>query len=205
MEKKISPNELPFTQFKEIGMTKEDVLNMSKSNLQKLLKGEKTEIVNVNPSDLLKTPIEVKLRLERQTDNTVRLFIHPSRNTIFNEYNLNKEQLEQLKKGELVQGVIKAKNGEMRPHIFQLDHQINEIMNVVKGGIKIPEIINGVKVSSEQNEQIASGKLVGIKGKDGITYVQLDLNNSRGIRIDSPLGYERNGKLDLATKNDLKM
>jgi hypothetical protein len=78
-------------------------------------------------------------------------------------------------------------------------------MKVTKDSIRIPDKINDIKLTNEQKEQIASGKSVSIEGKNGsTTKVELNLNDSKGIRIDSPLGYERNGKLDTAVKNDLK-
>jgi hypothetical protein len=205
MENKFSPEELPYSQFKKLGMDKETVLNLPKSDLQKLLRGDKTDIMDLKLNDNFRIPSEVKLSLIRESDNTVKLLVHPYRKEILNEFSLDKEQMEKLKNGGIVEGMIKAKNGELKPHIFQLDKELNEIMKVTKDSIRIPDKINDVKLSNEQKEQIASGKSVSIEGKNGTSKVELNLNDSKGIRIDSPLGYERNGRLDTAVKNDLKM
>ena len=205
METKISPEELPYSQFKKLGMDKETVLNMPKSDLQKLLRGDKTEIMDLKLNDNSRIPSEVKLSLVRESDNSIKLLVHPYRKEILNEFSLDKEQMKILKNGGSVEGMAKAKNGEIKPHIFQLDKDLNEIMKVTKDSIRIPDKINDIKLTNEQKEQIASGKSVSIEGKNGsTTKVELNLNDSKGIRIDSPLGYERNGKLDTAVKNDLK-
>ena len=205
METKISPEELPYSQFKKLGMDKETVLNMPKSDLQKLLRGDKTDIMDLKLNDNSRIPSEVKLSLIRESDNSIKLLVHPYRKEILNEFSLDKEQMKILKNGGSVEGMAKAKNGEIKPHIFQLDKDLNEIMKVTTDSIRIPDKINDLKLTNEQKEQIASGKSVSIEGKNGsTTKVELNLNDSKGIRIDSPLGYERNGKLDTAVKNDLK-
>ena len=205
METKISPEELPYSQFKKLGMDKETVLNMPKSDLQKLLRGDKTDIMDLKLNDNSRIPSEVKLSLIRESDNSIKLLVHPYRKEILNEFSLDKEQMKILKNGGSVEGMAKAKNGEIKPHIFQLDKDLNEIMKVTKDSIRIPDKINDIKLTNEQKEQIASGKSVSIEGKNGsTTKVELNLNDSKGIRIDSLLGYDRNGKLDTAVKNDLK-
>jgi hypothetical protein len=204
MDKQIKSDQIPYEQFKQIGMSKEDVLNISKDSLKKLLRGDKTDMLDIKLNKNQQTPSEVKLSLERNSDNSIRLIVHPYRKDLLNEYNLSDKEIEALKKGEIIEGVSKAKNGEMRPHLFQLDKDLNEIMKANKSSIEIPDKVNNIKITNEQKELIASGKSVEIKGKDGTTKIQLDLNDSKGIRIDSERGYERNGRLDTGTKKDLK-
>ena len=78
MEKKISPEELPYSQFQKLGMDKETVLNMPKSDLQKLLRGDKTDIMDLKLNDNSRIPSEVKLSLIRESDNSVKLLVHHS-------------------------------------------------------------------------------------------------------------------------------
>lgn len=203
--KKVIPKELPFSQFEKIGIDKEGVLNLPKKDLTKLMNGHKTGIVPLNfDKDGIKINIEAKLSLKRNSDDTISLNVHPFRKEIDNKYNLNTSQISELEKGKIVQQDMIAKNGEMKRHLVQLDKEINELVSVVQDKIKVPDRISNIKISNEQKEQIASGKLISIKSEKGDFKVQLDLNNAKGIRIDSPLGYERNGKLDRSTKNDLK-
>lgn len=204
MEKAVT-KELPFNQFEKIGLNKEAVLNLPKEDLKNLMSGHKTGVVPLKiDKDGIEINIEAKLSLIRNSDDTISLNVHPYRKEIDNKFNLDANQLAQLKKGEIVEVAMLAKNGEQRQHLVQLDKSINELVSVVKDKIKIPDSISDIKISNEQKEQIASGKSVSIKGEKGELKVQLDLNDAKGIRIDSPLGYERNGKLDVATKNDLK-
>lgn len=202
---KVNSRELPFNQFAKIGLNKEAVLNLPKEDLKNLMAGHKTGVVPLKiDKDGIEINIEAKLSLKRNSDETISLNVHPYRKEIDNKYNLDSSQLSQLKKGEIVETTMLAKNGEKRQHLIQLDKAINELIAVVKDKIKIPEKIADVKISNEQKEQIASGKLVTLKGEKGDVKVQLNLNDAKGIRIDSPLGYERNGKIDMSTKNDLK-
>lgn len=205
MEKSIAPRELPFKQFEKIGLTKEDVLNLPKKDLKNLLSGYKTGIVPLKiDKEGLNIKIEGKLSLKRNNDETISLIVHPSRKEIDNKYNLNQEQINQLKKGEIIEVNLQAKDKEIRPHLVQLDKSINELVSAVKENIKLPEKVNGVQLSNEQKEEIASGKSISLKTDKGEVKVQLNLNDSSGLRIDSPLGYDRNNKLDQSTKNDLK-
>ncbi len=205
MEKSIAPRELPFKQFEKIGLSKEDVLNLPKQDLKNLLSGYRTDIVPLKiDQDGLNINIEGKLSLKRNNDDTVSLIVHPSRKEIDNQYNLNEEQLNRLKKGEILELDLQAKNKEITPHLVQLDQSINELISAVKDNIRIPEKIQGIQLSNEQKELIASGKSVSLSTDKGEVKVQLNLNDSSGIRIDSPLGYDRNNKLDQSTKEDLK-
>lgn len=205
METKILPRELPFNQFEKIGMSKEIVLNLPKEDLKNLLSGNKTDILSLElDKKIVDTTIDAKLSLVRNNDNLVSLNVHPYRKEIDNKLNLNDSELAKLKKGEIIVIDRLAKNGKNKKHLVQLDQSINELVKVVKDSIRVPEKVNNIKLSNEQKERIASGKEVSIKEADGTTSVKLDLNNNAGIRIDSPLGYERNNKLDLGTKNDLK-
>lgn len=205
--KKILPKELPFQQFEKIGLPKEQVLNLPKKDLQNLLKGNKTDIVALKVKDL-DTTIDAKLSLIRNDDNSVSLKIHPFRKEINNDLGLSSSQLNQLKKGEIIEIQAEAKNKEMKKHFVQLDTSINELVSVLKENVKVPNKLDmdgeKIQLSNEQKEKIASGKEVSIKGKDGVSKVKLDLNNNAGIRIDSPEGYGRNNRLDVGTKKDLQ-
>lgn len=203
METKILPRELPFNQFDKIGLKKEEVLNLPKQDLKNLLTGHKTDIVPLKLEDFNIT-IDAKLSLVRNTDNSVGLNVHPYRREIDNKLGLKEDELSKLKKGEIIEIEAPGKNGEMKKRLLQLDQSINEIVSTTKDDIKIPEKLNDIKLSNEQKERIASGKEVSIKGKNGETKIKLDLNNNAGFRIDSPLGYERNNRIDLGTKIDLK-
>lgn len=204
MEKSIYPKELPFKQFERIGLDKEAVLNLPKTDLKKLLSGNKTDIVTLKIDQKgIPIKLDAKLSLSRNNDDTISLNVHPYRKEIDNKFKLDNPQLDKLKQGEIIEINSKAKNGEMKVHLVQLDKSINELVSVVKDKLKLPEKINDIKLSPEQKEQIASGKEVTIKGGNKELKVQLNLNDPSGIKIDNPLGIEKGSNVD-RSNNEMK-
>lgn len=80
-----SLNDIPFEDFKKLGIDKNEFLNRSK-DLEKLLSGEKTNSISINKFDNI--DITVKLEL-KQTNNNIELIVTPDKMELKNEYQKN--------------------------------------------------------------------------------------------------------------------
>src|SRR5690349_3174152 len=109
-------NELPYSQFEQLGMSRKDVITMPALDLANLLEGRRTSLIGLTIT--LKEGIppihtEAKLSLIRNLDNTVSLGVHPIQSKPINSIEANEEQWNRLLKGEVVVKESKALNGSM--------------------------------------------------------------------------------------------
>lgn len=203
-KERFSFRELPFEQFKKLGFTKESLLNLPKEDMKNMLSGEKTGLLSLSVSNQeLTFKVDGKLSLLRNNDNTISLKVHPYRKEIENSFNLDKDQLKRVKKGDIIEISFEAKNGQEKKHLIQLDKAINELVGVLKDNVRPPSKVKDIVLSEEQKNQFAAGKRVTLKGKHGELDIQLDLNDRKGIKVHGAEAYEKNSKLDKGTVKGL--
>ena len=180
--------DLPYSQFEQIGMSKKDVINMKDEDLSKMLNGGRTGLVPLSiPLGDGMQPLqqEVKLSLSRNPDNTLSLGIHPVLAKASNTIGATPEQWDKLLKGEPIVKETRAFNGQMEPHIHQLDKDTKEMLTTRVANIQIPNIIADNALTANQKEALKNGQAVELNDKlnQGALTVRLDLNEPKGYAV----------------------
>ena len=179
----IEARKLPYDLFEKIGFSKKDVLNLPSEDMKNLLNGKTTR--NVVPINIKMEGIDfkdrAKLSLYTLPDESIGLKVHPYRKEIQNEFNLNKEELSKLKAGELISKVHPSLNGVKEKYVFQLDPDINEIKKARIDDVKVPAKLDGLTLTNQERELLASGKRLTIKNSgEPEKVVGISLINEKG-------------------------
>ena len=173
-------SDIPYNDLLKIGITKMDVLTLDKSNLEALTTGNRTKILDLEGVDNNGNSFKLKgkISLYWKEDNTAGVNIHPVRKEILNDINLKPQELDSLKSNEII---LKTINKEK--YLVQLDNETNEILKAKVKDIIIPTYIKDQKISTDEKEQLKSGKEVTLNTEDGKLNIRIDLNNPRGFRM----------------------
>lgn len=204
-EKKLDTTQLPYDDFEKLGISKHELLNkFDTKDLMELMKMNKTNLVTLDLKDkALNFKVDAKLSLKQNPDNTYSLRVHPFRKEIENDYGISKKELEELKKGSIIEKDIKEPGKDkIQKVLFQLDKEINELIKVNKKDLELDKNVSK-KLSSEQLRSVASGKTLTLKSSKGkgVT-VKMDLNKVKGYTI-STKDFLLNKKMDKGNKKDL--
>ncbi|WP_280749127.1 DUF4099 domain-containing protein [Parabacteroides sp. PF5-9] len=169
--------ELPYSEFAQIGLSKEDVLRMNRTNLENLMTGARTNVFNLNIEDSKgdKVRIEGKLSLRRNEDNTVSLIVHPVRQDIKNDIGLTNAEIDKLKEGLLVQKAIKNEK-----YVVQLDPKTNELLKTKAKDIYIPE-----EIKKQDRQKLLNGQTISLTTPSGTYDFKLDLLESKGYKVNA--------------------
>lgn len=202
---KLQTKDLPFDDFSKLGFTKDRLFNtIPKEDLSELLKLNKTNIIPLDiKQDDISFKVDVKLSLKRNQDNSYSLRVHPFRKEIENKYDLTKAELDELRKGAILEKELQLPGDKQsKKHLIQLDKEINELMTSPAKNKKLEKKLDSLNLSDEQRKQIAAGKQINIKQGGTNFSVQLDLNRAGGLNINNE-DYLKNTKLDKGTRLDL--
>jgi len=194
---KFKENDLPYSEFQKLGLSKADILSLDKNSLEALLSGKRTNLLNIKAIDSKGELLEFKgkLSISRNPDNSVGVNIHPVRQEIKNDIGLKPDELEKLKKSQLVAKVI---NGEKC--LVQLDKQTNEILIAKVKNITIPSHIKDVELSSTQKNNLKQGLPITIDSGKETLQVGLDLNSPRGLKLTDE-SFDQKQKVDFDDAN----
>ena len=179
-------NEIPYTQFEQLGMDKKDVQNkLSFDDLDRLLKGEKTDlkIVHIQTQNL-SFDIDTKFSLRRNADSTINLMVHPKRQQIDTKYDLTKEEQSRLETGETVLKKDSRTDSPISDYLYQMDKETKEIMRINQSKIFIPDSIEDIKLSLEQKDKLRNGEGIELEKQDKKLTVKLDLNKPQLFKIN---------------------
>lgn len=192
---KFKENEIPYAQFKELGITKQDIFSFKRDNLESLFAGKRTELIDIKGTDLRgeSFSFKAKLSLARREDGSVGVNIHPMRTEIKNDFDLRGKEIECLKRGELINKIV---NGER--FVIQLDKETNELLRARSKDITIPNRIKDFKLSPSDREKLRQGKTIKVSDKD---FVSLDLNSPRGIVFKENLELKKSIEYDRINPN----
>lgn len=183
-------NELPYSQFEKLGMSKKDVQNtLSFEDLDKLLKGEKTDLKPISiQAQNQRLDIETKFSLRRNADNSIQLMLHPKRQQIDTKFDLTKEEQNRLEMGETVvkKGSPIGASSEKFPdaYLYQLDKDTKEIMRIQQSKIFVPDHIEDIQLSQAQKEKLRIGETIELEKQDKKLNVKLDLNRPQLFKIN---------------------
>lgn len=194
---KYNINEIPYSQFAKLGMSKKEVQSvLSFEDLDKLLKGEKTDLKTIPIKTLDKRlNIDTKFSLQRKADNSIELMLHPKRQEIDSKFDLSKEEVNRLEGGDIV---LKKDNTTMN-YLYQIDRDTKEIMRIPSSKIFVPDHIEDIQLSQAQKEKLRQGEGIELEKQDKKLNVKLDLNRpqlfkiniSNNIKTNKPPQYKR--------------
>lgn len=179
-------NEIPYTQFEQLGMDKKDVQNkLSFDDLDRLLKGEKTDLKTVHiQTQNLSFDIDTKFSLRRNADNTINLMLHPKQQQIDTKYDLTKEEQSRLETGETVLKKGSRTDSPISDYLYQMDKETKEIMRINQSKIFIPDSVEDIKLSLEQKDKLRNGEGIELEKQDKKLTVKLDLNKPQLFKIN---------------------
>lgn len=163
-------NELPFEDLYAIGLTKEKLAKLDNSNLQKLLTGQRTDILRFDfYSNGNRYIADGKLLLQRNQDNTVNAYVVPVRKGIQNDYALSSKEQLKLYAGDLI-----SKKIDGQRYLLQLDRETNEVIKAKMADINLP-----FHLVEQERYKLFSGKYIDVETERGQLRIKLDLLNEK--------------------------
>ncbi|MDV3843661.1 hypothetical protein CMT95_06200 [Elizabethkingia anophelis] len=171
-EYRFSTDQINWEALSYFGLTKEKFQELN--ILETLLKGYKTnQLVSVKFNlGAVVTRLDARLSFQDNQDGETVLIMHgmrrePQLSLPFFSHEFTKEDKENLlstgNMGRVVD-LTNPKTGEKIPSIVSIDHLTNEIVAVRQELIKIPDVIKGVTLSTEDKELLKEGKSVYLEG-----------------------------------------
>lgn len=183
---------LPYKSFEQIGLRKQDVLNLPKSDLQQLLQGKTTSLMQLEVnSEGVQVKEKAKLSLYTLPDNSVGIKVHPIRKEIQNDYNLKAADIKRLQDGKAIIKQQTSLNGEPGKYLFKLDQETNEIKSIRTSQINIPQKLHGANLTGAQKDDLLKGKEVVVQSKNITKVVQIDLSKPKGYSVQEVPGVRR--------------
>ena len=168
--------EIAYSDFQKMGISKRDVLNMPVHMLDKLMKGEITPIMQLNPRAKNGTvvPIAAKVQMIRDENGLASLRIYPVAPTIQNSLNLREDEIQQLKQGKTISKEMRT-DGSRKLMFIELDPETNHLVTADAKRIKIPDKIRNIEMEL---------KLAGISN---VKDIELGENQKQQIRDGQPV------------------
>jgi hypothetical protein len=186
-------DEIPYTQFEQLGMDKKTVQNkLNFADVERLLKGEKTDLKTVQvQTQNLSFDMDTKFSLRRNPDNSINLMLHPKRQQMDIKFDLSKDEINRLKTGETVLkkgsrtdspvSLSSEKSPDM--YLLQLDKDTKEVMRINTAHLKIPDSIEDIRLTLEQKDKLRNGEGIELEKPDKKLNVKLDLNRPQIVKI----------------------
>lgn len=214
-QQKFLMNEMPWDEFKKIGMTEEAFLDLPKDSIDRILTGNLSPLMKMKFVDTegnaMKIPasmglsqnedgiVPAKFRLQRNADGKINLVLHPKRNEVdlkIGDTQLTAEQLKRMKNGETVLTKV-SKSGKDEKCYVQLDHDLNVVHMAREKDVVIPNAIGDVVIGTKQAQQIREGKPVELEVGDTKVTVGVDINSRNGFRVvDGDMNLWKQRKLE---------
>ena len=175
-------NDIPYEEFAKFGFTRENILKLSKSDLDALLSGRRTSLLEVKRIQGIDRDLDLKVKfsLQRDRDGNIKLMVHPVRESINNDIKLTVHELNKLKEDQIV---IKKIEGEK--FMIQRDKDNNELLKVKAKDIMIPTHIGHIELSSTQREHLKKGNPILLESNNYKIAVSIDLNAKSGLKAQN--------------------
>ena len=185
-------------QFEGFGLSKEDVWRLPKEELEALMNGRWTGLMELRIKDPTPGPsprgagnapqeivIKGRLGFEREADGRIVLKGYPQSDTIVTDgLKLKKEELKQVKKQGIIVTEVNVDGNKVR-YIVQLDRQTNNLKYAKVDDIRQcqPTDILGVKLTQEQTARLWEGKPVEVNAVDQRWIIGIDLQQPSGFKV----------------------
>ncbi|HEX8426415.1 DUF3945 domain-containing protein [Hymenobacter sp.] len=141
--------------------------------LQKLLAGKKTDLVatfSLRNQQGEPIPFAAKLVLQRDAEGTASLHFELPKHRLEIPAQIMGKQLTPAMKEQLQQtGVVltdglKDSQGQPFAAYIAIDKEMNKVVAVRQGNQRVPQVINGLTLKPEQQQQLLEGKPVRLEG-----------------------------------------
>lgn len=178
---KYETGQLPYDDFKRLGMDRDAVLSLPKSTMNALLSGNRSSLIrfdNVNLNNGQTTALDAKISLKQMDNGELSLLVHPINEKLYKTWGLSKKDIQHLKENDLSFLPVTVQKGDKTMDaLLTYDATTNEIIAIDKQKLKAPDEINNVRLDINQKERFLSGKKITVNGK---TY-SLNPHNELGI------------------------
>lgn len=175
-------DELPYTELLNIGIDKNDFMNLPIKVLDRLMTGRLSPLLKLRMSAPARDYEFIgKIAFERDKGKNTRLKVFPIKKEIDKgDVPLTGGELQRLKDGRVVKKRIPVDGKKVLSYI-QLDCDTNNLISANVGSVYIPERIFDYSLSPEEIEKIKSGEPLEIEaGGEKIT-VGVDMEAKSGI------------------------
>ncbi|MEO0554253.1 MAG: DUF3945 domain-containing protein [Bacteroidota bacterium] len=173
--------QLPYAILERIGIKKRTILEMPPEELKGILSGRPSSLVSIAPHG---EKILVKFVLRSENDGSVGIRVYQVKDKMTPPKGFKKEDIDKLKKGRSVVIPCVSKNGVEEPHMFKLDKETNEVMKFRVRGIKVPDQIEGVRLSNLEREDLLKGMEIGVTKNDGSSVrLFIDITSHKGYHL----------------------
>lgn len=187
--KNFKEKEIPYEELEMIGIKKEMFLDLPKEAINRIMTGR------LSPMLTLDQGVQAKIALQKGEDNKLHVFVYPRRNEIQNTMNLSPDDLEKLKKKEVITATIE-KDGKNEKVYVQMDEDTKTLITVRRDDVKLPNAIGDIVLGNTDKDSLREGKPIELEKEDTKITVGVDLNSRGGFRIlDGDLDEWREKKL----------
>lgn len=191
---KVDENRINWEELSSIGLSREQL--MDSGNLDKMLNWGKSDLVPIAVPFGDKTIYtEARLAFRENPEGNLALALHtirkePKLDYPFMGVQFSDDDKKQLREtgnlGRVVE--VTPKNGEPFNAFISIDQQTNELIALKTDRIRIPTEIKGVKLTAQQQSDLANGKAIAVEGmqaKNGKTFdATIQINaDKRGIEF----------------------
>ena len=169
-------DELPWKELDDIGISKDDFLELPISILNTVLLGRLSPIMmlKVKVDDNIYS-VKGKFAFERDEKNVVQVKVFPIRNDILYLDEFTEEERELLKNGRIVKKKFPNKEGKKVLSYVQLDPETLCLISLPISAMFIPGIIMGKELTDDEKEKIKDGQILEIEIENQKNTITVDL------------------------------
>lgn len=184
------PEELPYEKLALLGISEEKLRSMPRELTVTLLEGRITPlfVANVTAEDGKVIALPLKAQMIRDEKGKILLMTYPVRKDIANDLQLNDNELNRVKDGEVIRKEMKE-DGERKVKFVQLDKETHSLMYRNVGSIPVDERlqdiekVKDIELGANQKQAIKDGKPVELTLDDTKVTVGIDLREPQGFKI----------------------
>lgn len=186
MENQFLEKELPVKELQKLGLYQDGKLTLEADDLDALLSGRRTDLIRLGglqSEGFRIDSLDAKISLERSPDDKITVQIHPIYKQARKHPLLIDVESDQLESGTLsnVVKTYQTPEGKKKSWVIEYDQETKEFLSYDPDKVKVPEGVNGEKLSDIQKELFRNGGLVQLS--DG-TLLQHRASERKGILSD---------------------
>jgi hypothetical protein len=183
------PDDLDLHEFSEIGLARDGHILLEKDDLQALLDGQRTGMVELKDlffADFHIQSLKAKLSLEKdEATGKPAVLIHPLYIRTEPPRYLTGTDIEKLETGSIpnVEKRFTDKRGRSKDVLVEFDPETNEYIVTDISQVFTPDIVNGEHLSAEQKERYRRGKIVELEDGTRFQYAGTEREGIRANKI----------------------
>lgn len=186
MENQFLEKELPVKELEKLGLYQDGKLTLEPDDLEALLSGRRTDLIRLSglqSEGFRIESLDAKISLNRSPEGGITVQIHPIYKQAQKYPLLNNVEADQLELGALssVVKTYQTPEGKTKSRVIEYDPETKEFLSYDPDKVRVPEAVNGEKLSDSQKERFRNGGLVQLS--DG-TQFQHRASDRMGILSD---------------------